>query len=268
MKQSRWKVANPTKKQEEVVKKVRYTLSVIFAIIGLVLLGSQLLPLLRSYGEGMVLGKKDELRKKPVDEKYLAQILEDQIYDPGQSYFQNYLEQSGLVYQQGKTTYDVDSGSMQKVNIDENYSKPMKLSIASIGIKQVNVSSNVNSYEERVYDEALKHGLAHFKGTPLPGDGGNSFIYGHSTVQNFFNSNPDNPEIVFSRLEKAEIGDTVIIEKDNKSLEYIIRKRKKVEPEDFSVLESFGGKETVTLMTCWPLGVGTDRLIVVAERRL
>jgi sortase A len=100
----------------------------------------------------------------------------------------------------------------------------------------------------------------------LPGDGGNSFIYGHSSVESFFNVNPNNPEIIFSRLENAEIGQKVKINKDGKDFNYTIRTKKIVEPDDLSILQPKGNKETVTLMTCWPLGIGTKRLILVAER--
>ena len=142
----------------------------------------------------------------------------------------------------------------------------MKLSITSIGIKHVNVTSNVNSYDPDTYNNSLTNGLAHFKGTPVPGDGGNSFIYGHSTVQSFFDINPNNPEIVFSRLENAEIGDKVTLQKENDVLRYTIRKKKIVDESDFSVLGTSNDKETLTLMTCWPLGIGTKRLIIIAER--
>jgi sortase A len=124
----------------------------------------------------------------------------------------------------------------------------------------------VESTDEDVYDEYLKEGLAHFKGTPLPGDGGNSFIYGHSAVDSFFSSHKDLPETIFTRLESIEIGDTVFIEKDDTILNNKIKKKKIVDPDDFSILETQGETETLTLMTCWPLGIGSKRLIVVGER--
>ena len=51
-----------------------------------------------------------------------------------------------------------------------------------------------------------------------------------------------------------------------KELKYIVRNKKIVEASDFSVLQANGDKETITLMTCWPLGVPSKRLIVTAER--
>jgi sortase A len=151
------------------------------------------------------------------------------------------------------------------VHIDEGYSKPMKISIPSVQIADLHITPNVNSYDEVVYNESLKKGAGHFKGTPLPGDGGNSFIYGHSTVESFFSSNKNSPEIAFTKLEKVKFGDTFSIEKDGNTFIYTVKQIKKVPANDFSVLES-QNKETVTLMTCWPLGIGSERLIVIAER--
>jgi sortase A len=112
----------------------------------------------------------------------------------------------------------------------------------------------------------LKNGAAHFKGTPLPGDGGNSFIYGHSAVDSYFSRHDSDPETIFSRLENIEISDTIIIQKDGKILTYVVQKKKIAEPDDFDVIAGNSRKETVTLMTCWPLGIGSKRLIVIGER--
>jgi sortase A len=82
----------------------------------------------------------------------------------------------------------------------------------------------------------------------------------------FFNLNPNNPEVIFSKLENAEIGQTVRINRDNKELTYTIRAKKIVDPNDLSILQPKGSKETITLMTCWPLGIGAKRLILIADR--
>ena len=142
----------------------------------------------------------------------------------------------------------------------------MHLSVSSVGINSVQVTPNVESHDEEVYNEYLKNGLAHFKGTPLPGDGGNSFIYGHSAIESFFSNHENLAETIFTRLEDIEVGDSVLIEKDDKILKYKVKQKKIVEPDDFSILVNQDERETLTLMTCWPLGIGSKRLIVVAER--
>jgi sortase A len=152
------------------------------------------------------------------------------------------------------------------VIVDSSYEKNMTLSISNIGINNVNITPNVDSFNTNVYNSALKNGLAHFKGTPLPGDGGNSFIYGHSAVESFFSRHQDDPETIFSKLENAELSDTIEITKDGFTYRYNVIKQTIIEPDEFDVISGKPGKETVTLMTCWPLGVGSKRLIVIGER--
>lgn len=264
--QEQWNnVGNPVEKHDKTVKNIRYIISGVFALTGVIILASQLFPLAGSYLNGEIYRQKEENLAKPVPDDYHETILKDFGYDPGKSYFQNLMSQAGVNYDNA-TFYDPISKQLKKVSIDETYKKDMSLSIKSADIVNIKLQPNVPSYDETVYDQALKHGLAHFKGTPLPGDGGNSFIYGHSSIQSFFNAYPNNPEIVFSKLEKADVGASVEIEKDGKKLYYTVRKKKVVEADDFSILNPQGDKETVTLMTCWPLGIGTKRLVLIAER--
>ena len=130
------------------------------------------------------------------------------------------------------------------------------------------IKSFADKETEKVYNQFLKNGVAHFRGTPIPGDGGNSFIYGHSAVEAFFRRHQDYPETIFSRLDGIDIGQDVEIEKEGTILRYIVRSKKIVDPDDFTVLQTNRDKENITLMTCWPLGIGTKRLIITAERKI
>lgn len=205
--------------------------------------------------------------KDPLPESY-RQYIQDEFayYDPGKSYFANLSENAeGLDYK-GLFTYDPTTKSNKEIKVDKEYNKNMYISISTIGINNIRITPNVESKDEEVYDKFLKYGLAHFKGTPLPGDGGNSFIYGHSAVISFFNGHSNLPETIFTKLEDIDIGDSVNIQREDSTFQYVVRNKKIVDPNDFSILKTQSGKETVTLMTCWPLGVGTKRLVVVAER--
>jgi len=46
----------------------------------------------------------------------------------------------------------------------------MYITINSIGIKRIKITPNVESVNENVYNKFLKNGVAHFKGTPIPGE--------------------------------------------------------------------------------------------------
>ncbi len=249
------------------VKKTRIYISVILAITGVVIIGSQLIPMAKSYIDGIVEQIRADSKVEPVPESYKTYI-EQQLayYDPGKSYFANLSTELGTL---GTSQYyDPVTQTQKDIIIDKEYDKPMYIDISSIGISNIKISSNVDSYNETVYNQYLKQGLAHFKGTPLPGDGGNAFIYGHSAVESFFDTHQNLPETIFSRLSNIDIGQEVDIKKDEKVLKYIVRSKKIVSSDDFSILESQNNKETITMMTCWPLGIGTKRLVVVAERQI
>lgn len=248
------------------VKKTRVIISVVLAFAGLTIIASQVIPLLKSYVDGAIMQKRGEVKVEPVPESY-KKYIEDEFayYDPGSSYFANLASQLGVL---GTSTYAADIKAQKPIKIDSTYNKDMYVTIDSVGIKNIKISPNVESADENVYNKFLKSGVAHFKGTPLPGDGGNSFIYGHSAVEAFFSRHKDYPETIFSRLDGIDVGQKVLIQRDGENLEYVVRNKKIVDPTDFTVLQPIQDKENVTLMTCWPLGIGTKRLIVVAERKI
>jgi LPXTG-site transpeptidase (sortase) family protein len=262
----RWQnIGNDERKLNKRISRIRYFVSAICGIFGVLLLVSQLVPLSVSYAKGQIFKWKESILVVPVPQEFKDEHFKEFGYDPGESYFKNLIASAGLDYSD-TATYDPTTKKMRDVVIDYSYTAPMQISIASIEINSVRLLPNIESQNANVYNQALKGGVAHFKGTPLPGDGGNSFIYGHSSVSSFFNINRNNPEIIFSKLENAEVGQAVIIHRDGIDLRYTIRSKKIVGPSDLSILQPTSDKETVTLMTCWPLGIGTQRLILIAER--
>lgn len=265
MDRNEWNTRNQELKEKRIAVVTRVVVSSLLGVTGLLLLLSQLFPLAGSFLTGKIYEIKAGILAAPIPDSH-KELVEGELayYNPGQSYFRNLLQSTDQVL--GAQSFDIQTKQLKPVVVDKEYSKEMILSVASAGINNIKVSSNVESYDEKVYNLYLKSGLAHFKGTPLPGDGGNSFIYGHSAVPSFFSRNRDLPETIFSKLEDVEIGDEVVVQKDGVDLKYIVRSKKIVQPTDFSILRSNGDKETITMMTCWPLGVPTNRLIVVAER--
>ena len=160
------------------VKRTRAIISIVLAFTGLAVISSQVFPLLVSYIDGAITQKREEVKVEPVPESY-KKYIEDEFayYDPGVSYFANLSEQLGVLGV--STTYDSSTRTQKPINIDIDYNKAMYITIQSIGINRIKISPNVESSDEKVYNQFLKNGVAHFRGTPIPGDGGNSFIYGH-----------------------------------------------------------------------------------------
>lgn len=249
------------------VKKMRMFLSLTIALVGGIILSFQLVPLANSYINGQVYQIKNDNIKSPIPGAIRTELNgEFAFWDPSASYFQNLIKNAGDVAGVSTKTYDPTTNTYKTVFVDTTYAGSMKLSIPSLGISQVKVAPNTESYNEDVYNRILKGGVAHFEGTPVCGDGGNCFIYGHSAVETYFQRHKNNPETIFTRLEEIEIGDMVEIDRDGTILKYKVRRIKVTDPSDFSVLQTQGDKETVTLMTCTPIGIGTHRLIVIADR--
>jgi sortase A len=258
---------NIPEEESKKVKRTKVIVSLLLLFIGIVIVLSQAIPLTKSYIDGWIAQARIELMKNPVPDSYRKYIEEDfAYYDPSKSYFANLENTIDGLKLEGRFTYDPLTNSSKEIIIDKAYGKDMYINIESVGIEDIIITPNVESSREEVYDEFLKRGVAHFQGTPLPGDGGNSFIYGHSSVESFFSRHQNLPETIFTRLEEIDVGDDVYINRDSEDLHYVVRKKKIVESTDFSILNTQGDKETVTLMTCWPLGVGTKRLVVVAEK--
>lgn len=252
---------------EKKIKRMKKAIACVLAIFGIIVITSQVFPLSKSYIQGEFEELKQRLMKDPFPESYKQYIANEfAYYDPGKSYFENLFNNAQNLQYQGVFTYDPRTKTNKPIIVDKEYKENMYLDIDSVDIKGVRITPNVESSDEKIYNQYLKYGLAHFKGTPLPGDGGNSFVYGHSAVLSFFNRHSNLPETIFTRLESVDIGDKVRVKKGNEEILYIVRNKKIVSADDFSILKTQGDKETLTMMTCWPLGVGTKRLIVVAER--
>jgi len=98
--------------------------------------------------------------------------------------------------------------------------------------------------------------LGHYKGSALPGEPGNAFIYGHSVLPWFFN--PKNYKTIFSTLGDLEAGDKFSINYKGKEMIYEVKEKETLFPNEVNPLEIWRPKylneSTVTLMTCWPAG--------------
>lgn len=135
------------------------------------------------------------------------------------------------------------------------------LSIPKLRIEKAEVEVNAESLDP-------KEALGHYTGSKLPGETGNSFIYGHSVLPWFFN--PQNYKTIFSTLERMEIGDKIYIEINNKKLTYTVEGKEILLPEAVDPLKEFKpaflNEDTITLMTCVPPGTKLKRLLVYAVK--
>lgn len=152
-------------------------------------------------------------------------------------------------------------------NSAESTSKPnnnnvpakFKLTIPKLSIKDAVVDTNSTNLSP---DTAL----GHYKGTALPGEKGNTFIYGHSVLPMFFN--PKNYKTIFSTLGDLNVGDEILVNYNNTKLTYKVESKIQLNPADVNPLAEFKpsylNESTLELMTCWPAGTKARRLIIRA----
>jgi len=119
------------------------------------------------------------------------------------------------------------------------------------------ILENVDGTEKAIYNKALQSGVAHYKGTALPEQNSNIFIFGHSSsvlgIGPYAN--------IFANLNELDKGDTIVIYYKEQEFHYIVFEKKIIGNDDLSVLEPTK-KEQLTLMTCWPIGSKAKRLII------
>lgn len=86
-------------------------------------------------------------------------------------------------------------------------------------------------------------------------DGGNFTLAGHRNLRRGKN---------FNRLNELEVGDTITVVDNVKDNNFKVTETKIVEPSEVDILDD---NETtqVTLVTCYPIGISTHRLVVVGE---
>lgn len=109
----------------------------------------------------------------------------------------------------------------------------------------------------------LKKNLIHYPQTSMPGQLGNTVIFGHSVLPQFFN--PKSYLTIFSTLYKLNPGDEILIKYDNITYKYLIENMYEVQPTDLSVLEQRFDARYLTLITCSPPGTYLRRLIIKAR---
>lgn len=112
----------------------------------------------------------------------------------------------------------------------------------------------------------LKKSLIQYPNTALPGQPGNTVIFGHSVLPQFFNAK--SYLTIFSTLYKLKVGDDIIINYNNSDYKYKVTQMYEVQPTNLSVLEQRFDSKAITLITCSPPGTYLRRLIVRAELAL
>ena len=108
-------------------------------------------------------------------------------------------------------------------------------------------------------EETLLKGCGHIFGSSLPvgGKSSHAVITAHRGLPS---------AELFSELDKVHEGDKFFLKVLDQTLAYEVDQTEVVDPSDTRSLAIERGKDYVTLVTCTPYGVNTDRLLVRGHR--
>ena len=108
-------------------------------------------------------------------------------------------------------------------------------------------------------EEVLSKGAGHLEGSSLPigGESTHAVISAHRGLPS---------ASLFTDLDQMKIGDHFLIHVLDNTLCYEVDQILVVEPEDTDALAVEEGEDLVTLLTCTPYGVNTQRLLVRGHR--
>jgi sortase A len=110
-------------------------------------------------------------------------------------------------------------------------------------------------------DATLAEGVGHLEGTSLPigGKGTHAVLAGHRGLAS---------ATLFTNLNKVIDGDTFTISVFGDTFTYKVFNIKVVDPDQTKTLDPVPGKDLVTLVTCTPIGINSQRILVTGERVL
>lgn len=128
--------------------------------------------------------------------------------------------------------------------------------MGSVEIPKINIKIPIYHTTE---EEVLNKSAGHLEGSSLPVGGANT----HAVIS----AHRGLPSAsLFTDLDQLKEGDHFLIHVLNETLCYEVDKISVVKPEDTSALAVEDGQDLVTLLTCTPYGVNTERLLVRGHR--
>lgn len=143
--------------------------------------------------------------------------------------------------------------------------KPQKITTAPVNSYFLSIPSlEISDATVVISGDDLGKSLIHYGGTGLPGEYGNTVIFGHSTLPQFFRGTRDY-KAIFSVLPTIKIGSNINIMYDGVEYRYVVTDKIVVDPTDLAPLEQHFDDAYLTLVTCVPPGTYLYRLNVKAK---
>lgn len=188
---------------------------------------------------------------------YNTQIvnLDEQIVKDMENEAKKYNDKLASAY----VEQSADTKAEQPVSSNLAYSQLLNISDEQMGYIVIpKISLNQPVYHG-TDDAVLDRGIGHMENTSLPVGGKNTHavLTGHTGVPGM---------MLFTDLEKMEVGDKFYLKTLNKVLAYEVDSIRVVLPDVTEYFKIVPDKDLVTLVTCTPYGVNSHRLLVRGTR--
>ena len=225
-------------------RKILIIVAILFILIGIILF---CFPSASNY----IYEKNVETEK----EKFVVKITDEQNENILDKLYKKLQEENQKIYEE-KQNKLVDPFSYEQSAIDLSEYGIENNVIGYISIPKINIEVPILLGANTAN---MKKGAVHLTETsyPIGGANTNSVIaahrgYGKSTL--------------FRHIDKIGVGDKIHIRNFKEELTYEVYEIKIINPDDISELEIQEGQDIITLITCHPYRVNTQRYIVKAKR--
>ena len=102
--------------------------------------------------------------------------------------------------------------------------------------------------------EALKKGVGHHIGSANPGERGNCVLSAHNDIYGE----------IFRYLPELKVGAEILVHTQTRVYRYVVQQTRIIEPTQVEVMAPTNSP-TLTLISCYPYGVDTHRIVVIAS---
>lgn len=225
-------------------RKILIIVAILFILIGIILF---CFPSASNY----IYEKNVETEK----EKFVVKITDEQNENILDKLYKKLEEENQKIYEE-KQNKLVDPFSYEQSAIDLSEYGIENNVIGYISIPKINIEVPILLGANTAN---MKKGAVHLTETsyPIGGANTNSVIAAHRGY---------GKATLFRHIDKIGVGDKIHIRNFKEELTYEVYETKIINPDDVSELEIQEGQDIITLITCHPYRVNTQRYIVKAKR--
>jgi sortase A len=243
-------------------------------VVGLLLLGSAVMPVVGFYVKNFSQAKSQQLASpippdKVLDVTPLVVAQADSEHNLGSDFGGDLGKlNSGPVIVDAELDYTNLSSWFEDENLSELKQRTSLLS-DEIGRYTIDIPKvEIDDAVVKIGGTNLDESLIQYPGTSLPGKPGSPVVFGHSVLRQFYNPKKTNPRrynSIFSYIMTLEKGDRFYVHYGGAKYTYMVKSKSEVKPTDTYILAQDYSQRQFKLVTCVPEGTYLRRGVVTAQ---